>query len=225
LHLVLHHTFDGGEARDLSGHANHGDIIGARSATGRTPGSTALLFDGVDDRVVVPASSTLADVGGICVAAWIRLDGTGRKRTVVEGYLSFALTIERDGSLSGFMYTGERWHDFASAPGAVTAGTWHELRYLYDGRDTSVLSVDDRIVARDLSPLGPIHGVSPPFGLNIGAWPDADLRVFAGLIDEVRIWAEPHAKEHHKAVAGLSLAHEVSASGPWKKAGLDGLGC
>jgi hypothetical protein len=27
-----------------------------------------------------------------------------------------------------------------------------------------------------------------PFGLNIGAWPDKDRRVFKGRIDEVKLW-------------------------------------
>lgn len=189
--LVLWHRYVDGQAVDRSGHGNHGRIEGPVPAAGRGPGSSALAFDGVGDRVVVLPSRNLRDMRALRASAWIWLEELGGRRTIMEGYGSFSLLIEPDGVLEGTIYNGSRWEGVRSRPGSVPLRTWLRVTYVYDGIDTSVLYMDDRQVVAALRPYGGIEPLGWPFGLNIGAWPEADKRVFKGRIEEVKLWRLP----------------------------------
>src|SRR3989344_4913080 len=77
--------FDEGEgsgttALDGSGYGNNGTIVGAvytdetpHKAIGRGSGKYALSFDGVDDSVSVPNSSSLNPTSQITIEAWVKL--------------------------------------------------------------------------------------------------------------------------------------------------------
>ena len=188
---VLWHRYTDGKAADRSGFGNDGRIEGPTPAPGRADGSTALAFNGVGDRVVVPPSASLRSFRALRVSAWIWLAGLGGRRTIVEGYGSFALLLEPDGILEGTIYNGSRWEGVRSRPGLLPFSTWVKVSYVYDGTNTSALYLDDRRVAVNLRPLGRIEPVDWPFGLNVGAWPDQDKRGFKGRIEEVKIWRPP----------------------------------
>ena len=71
--LVAAYSFDegsGASVTDDSGNGNVGRIAGAAWARGRF--GNALSFDGADDIVRVPASTSLAVGSELTVAAWIR---------------------------------------------------------------------------------------------------------------------------------------------------------
>jgi hypothetical protein len=189
--LVLWHRYADGSAVDRSGHGNHGRIEGAAPAAGRAPGSSALAFDGVASRVVVLPSRNLRDLRALRASAWIWLEELGGRRTIMEGYGSFSLLIEPDGILEGTIYNGSRWEGVRSPPGLVPLRTWVKVTYVYDGIDTSVLYMDDTQVAAALRPYGGIDPLGWPFGLNVGAWPEADKRVFKGRIEEIKLWRLP----------------------------------
>lgn len=191
LELVLWHNYgDGGSAQDRSGYENHGRIDGPVTAEGREEGRQALQFDGRDDRVVVLPSPTLRALG-IRLTAWVWLTALGGRRTIVEGFSSFSLLIEPDGILEGTIYNGSRWEGVRSRPDLLPFRQWVRITYAYDGVDTSTLEVDGQLVGSNLRPLGAIQPVDWPFGLNIGAWPDGNRRVFAGRIAEVKLWRTP----------------------------------
>jgi hypothetical protein len=181
--LVLRHDYTTGTAADGSGFGHHGHTFGHPVF-----GSEGLAFDGRRARVAVPPSPTLAGLSGVRVSARLRVDELGERRTVVEGYLAFAVVVEEDGALNGGVYTAERWDGAASAPGIVPLGRWVEVTFVYDGRDTAMLWLDGVAVGSRLLPMGPIDGVAWPYGVSIGAWPDQDLRVFSGAISRVELW-------------------------------------
>jgi len=187
--LVLSHRFADGAALDSSGFENHGRVEGApRRVDGPRPGSGALAFDGVDDRIVVPPSRSLRDMQAIRVDVSLLLDRLGGRRTIVEGYGSFSMLVEPDGVLEATIYNGSRREGVRSAPGAMPVGRWVRISYVYDGIDTSALHLDRTLLALDHRPLGRMDVVDWPFGLNVGAWPERDIRMFAGRIEEIRIW-------------------------------------
>lgn len=190
--LILSHQYANGAALDSSGFENHGRVEGqARRADGPVPGSGSLALDGVDDRIVVPPSRSLRDMRAVRVDASVRLDQLGGRRTIVEGYTSFCLLVEPDGVLEGTIYNGARWEGVRSPPGTMPLGRWVRTTYVYDGLDTSALYLDGALVGLDQRPLGRMDPVGWPFGLNIGAWPDRDLRMFVGRIEDLKIWRRP----------------------------------
>lgn len=185
LELVVYHKFTSGDATDHSGWGNHGRMFGPTPVAGRRRG---LAFDGVDDRVVVLPSASLSAMGAIRTLVSARLDVGGQRRTLVEGYLSFSLLVESDGSLAGFVYVENGWRGVQSTAGTILPGRWLDLELTYDGRDTFILRVGEDVVGSRVHVAGPVNGVQWPFGLNIGAWPDADRRMFKGAIKQVQVW-------------------------------------
>lgn len=174
-----------GRTADLSGCGNHGYRIADGDSIDH---ARPAKFDGRSTRVVVPPSPTLADLRGLQVCARLRLDRFGDRRTIVEGYLAFAFVVEPDGALAASVYTGHRWNEVRTPPGTMPLGTWIDVAFGYDGRDTMWLAVDGEPVAVGYLTLGRVGSVEWPYGLNVGAWPDRDLRVFDGEIAEV--WIE-----------------------------------
>lgn len=180
--LVVHHRYAAGTA-DLSGHGNNGHRIPAGAPT-----ADATVFDGNSTRVVVFPSASLSELGGVRVRATISVEELGDRRTIVEGYLAFSLSVEPDGALNGGVYTGMNWHVLVTPAGTVPLHRSLDVGFVYDGCDTSMLSIDGAVVATRYAPLGPVGGVEWPYGLNIGAFPDGNLRVFKGTIGEVWLW-------------------------------------
>ncbi len=193
LTLVLHHAYGYGvQAKDLSGHDNHGRIVreseSAIADEQSAPARHGLRFDGVTTRVVVPPSPSLESLGAVKINVRLLIEAGRHRRTIVEGFLAFSFFIEPDEKLAGTIYTGYDWYGAHSSAPVVPTGHPVELSFFYDGLMTSILQVDRRIVAVAERPIGPVSGVAWPFGLNIGGWPDADRRMFQGIIYELKIW-------------------------------------
>jgi hypothetical protein len=193
LTLVLHHRYGyGARAIDLSGHDNHGQVVRASEPASaveqRVADGHGLRFDGVATRVVVPPSPSLESLGAVRVDVRLLLEAGGHRRTIVEGFLAISFFVEPDGRLAGTTYTGHHWYGAYSNAPVVPTDHSVDLSFVYDGLTTSILRVDGRIVAVTERPIGPVSGVAWPFGLNIGGWPDADRRMFQGVIYELKIW-------------------------------------
>ncbi|MEU9888847.1 LamG-like jellyroll fold domain-containing protein [Sphaerisporangium sp. NPDC051011] len=179
--LVVHHRYTSGSSADLSGHGNHG-----HTTTTATP--EGMPFDGFGTRVVVFPSPSLTDLGGLRARVRLYADALAERRTIVEGYLAFSFSIEPDGGLLGAVYAGLKWYVLSTPPGVVPQGQWVDVAFVYDGRDTMTLSVDGSLVALRQDNLGRVGAVEWPYGLNIGAWPDDDARVFSGWMAEIWLW-------------------------------------
>jgi hypothetical protein len=188
--LVLHHRYANGEPHDLSGNGNLG-FGASRRVPGRQAPASAAAFDGATDRVYVPPSPTLTRPGGIRAELVVKLDELGQRRTLIEGYLSFAFGVERDGSLGGSVYRAMVWNGMVSRPGLVPLHTWITVTFQYTADGVLALALDGEPVAASYRQLGDAHGVAWPFGLSIGAWPDGDQRVWKGSIEEVMVWRSP----------------------------------
>jgi hypothetical protein len=169
-------------------------VVQSRHVTqvqGRSPQSRAMGFDGVRSRVVVLPSPALTDLGGARISAWLRVDEVVGRHTIIEGYLAFALFIDADRSIGGTVYNGFDWGGVRSSPDVVPLGEWLHVAFTYDGIDTATIHLNRELRAHEYSPFGPMLGVQWPYGISVGAWPDADKRVFAGRIEELKLWCRP----------------------------------
>lgn len=188
--LVLHHRYAIPEPHDLSGNGNHG--YGAPNrGPGRDSPAAAAVFDGTTDRIFVPPAPTLTRPGGVRADLVVNLEALGQRRTLLEGYLSFAFGVEDDGSLSASVYRNLEWAGVQSRPGLIPLSEWIEVTFLYTDDGVMTLALDGAIVAERYWRIGRAQGVGWPFGLSIGAWPDGDRRIWKGCIEEVRFWRTP----------------------------------
>lgn len=187
--LILSHQYGTGAALDSSGFQNHGRVVGEpHRVPGSQPDTQALGFDGIDDRIVVAPSVSLRDMAALRVDVLVRLDELDGRRTIVEGYGCFSLLVEPDGVLEGTIYNGSRWEGVRGPSGGMPLGQWVRVSYVYDGTNTSMLCLNDQVVRVDCRPLGRMDTLDWPFGLNVGAWPDRDNRMFKGAIEYLKIW-------------------------------------
>src|SRR4051812_26230173 len=78
--LVAAYSFDAGSGTvvsDASGNGNVGSISGATwSSSGKYGG--ALAFDGVNDSVAIPDSSSLDLTSGMTIEAWVKSSSLGK---------------------------------------------------------------------------------------------------------------------------------------------------
>jgi hypothetical protein len=186
--LVLHHDYATETAQDLSGNDNHGRISHLSLVEGMRPSTAALGFDGYTDRVVVFPSESLNDLKALRISAWIWVQELGQRRNLLEGFVSFAMMIEEDGTLQCKVYDGTRWDGVWTPPNTIPVQEWIQVHFVYDGDETAALYVNDHLVAKRYWHLGHVHSIAWPYGLNIGAWPDADRYVFAGKIATLKVW-------------------------------------
>jgi hypothetical protein len=184
---VLHHDYRRGDAADVSGQGNHGSVVDA--TFGDAKGHAGVLLDGVTSRVVVPPSNDLTELTGLRVSITVQLTTLVERSDLVEGYLSFALLVHGDGSVQGGTYNGSTWIATRSRPGVIRVQRWHEVTYLCRPWLGSLIYVDGELVSGDARG-DVINRVSWPFGVSIGAWPDADRFMLHGCIGDVLIWTE-----------------------------------
>lgn len=187
--LVLHHRYSDLSPHDLSGYGNFG-FGRVTAAPGRDGEPEAAAFNGVDSRIFVLPSRSLNRSGGIRIQTHVRIDALGRRRTLAEGYLSFALYAETDGAIGGSILSLSEWSGIRSAPGLVALGRWMLVEFSYSDEGLMSLVVNDELVAEGYRRLGPARGIEWPFGLHVGAWPDADERVLQGAVAEVKLWRD-----------------------------------
>ncbi|MFQ5808055.1 MAG: LamG domain-containing protein, partial [Armatimonadota bacterium] len=214
--LVLHLTFDepGAVARDASGNANHGKLVGDPVRIGTGVSGGALQFDGVDDYIeCLPGSTAGLGAGDFTLELWLKTETRGHWQQLVSvgrkgterGYVGLAL---RDNGLPQGCYSctaadGTR-HDkrrigTVSLPPLfdwepVTNGRWHHLAMVADRDENRGIPRLYRDGLEDTR--GGFHSrgdasaiaVTNAEGLLIGARAPAPDKLYQGVLDEVRIY-------------------------------------
>ncbi len=187
--LVAAYSFDGGTGTtlaDLSGNGNGGTISGAAWTTGHAGG--ALSFDGVNDIVNVPDSSSL-DVTQVTVEAWVRPTSLGGQwRTVAlkekTGQMAYALYAGTNaGGASGNVNVSGTSDVYVQNPSILPTNAWTHLASTYDG--TRIRLYANGVQVASMAVTGRIVVTGRP--LKIGGntvWDEW----FAGKIDDLRIY-------------------------------------
>jgi hypothetical protein len=163
--------------------------LGAASIPARicfTTCGTSMLFDGVDDKVVVFDDPSLELGSTLTLEAWIKQDLTDNQDPRIiskgkqgEGYELLLTQLGKGKSLEFRM-------PFATLKSAreLLPNQWYHVAAMYDGKLMKLFIDGKKDCERILS--GPSKNSRLP--LVIGKNSAANANYFQGLIDEVRIW-------------------------------------
>lgn len=192
--LVARWTCDG-NALDASGNGNHGTASGAVLAADRFGNPNAAYhFDGVDDGVHVPNSSSLNISGNhsISITAWIRAASIPPARGGIVwkwgpgGPEDDQYTLHlRDGGHPSFVLS-DVWTTMVQAPAPVTLHAWTHVAGVYDSAAGQMRLYVNGTLAdnRSLSYYN-IQSTAEPVYIGRGCNLDD---FFHGTIDDVRIY-------------------------------------
>jgi RHS repeat-associated protein len=197
--LVAAYGFDdekGTLLTDRSGNANNGTVTGA-SWTSQGIRGDGLSFDGIDDLVTVPASSSLSPTTGVAIEASIRLDDL--IGTVVRRNNSYELRASTAGEIMFRVWIGGAVKTLTSKAGAIKVGTAADIAATYDGATMRIFHNGQEVASQ--AQTGVISNGNN--ALHIG-YSDYSSTYFDGVIDEVRIY--------NHALTGTEIADDHAIS-------------
>jgi hypothetical protein len=185
--LVAAYSFDEGNGTtvaDLSGHGNNGTLQNAAWTTGGKFGG-ALVFNGQNAKVAIPAATSLDLLSGMTIEAWV--DPTVVPSgwwTVVHKETDVYYLAAGSGQhapAAGATLAAGNVNAYGSSP--LTANVWTHLALTYDGTFLRVYVNGLQVAAQATS--GALAASSGP--LSIGG-DTAYGDYFNGRIDEVRVY-------------------------------------
>jgi type II secretory pathway pseudopilin PulG len=197
--LVAHWKLDetsGTTASDSSDNGNHGTLVNMNPANdwveGRVDG--ALDFDGYDDYVEVPDSSSLHIADEISILAWIDPDDNDDWRTIVSKFahvpycrtdLYLFLYNRRIGaSLAGPCGTWNLWRPDVY----ISEHQWTHVALTYNGSNMVMYKDGDRKSSMDASGSLMLDASSSNESLYIGKNTGWYNELFDGTIDDLRLY-------------------------------------
>jgi hypothetical protein len=188
--LVAYWSFDEGEgdiAHDYSGHGNDGIIYGA-SWVQRVSGY-ALYFDGLDDRVEVPAISEMTDVqmNQITLMGWISLDTEDLEiKQFIEGHTRTGeIFLETNSSTTTmtFHIASDKGRSRDVTTPALSLYTWHHIAATYNGSVQKVYLDGEPVASKTWKDTFTITT-----GFMLGRDYEGTVQYLDGKLDEVRIY-------------------------------------
>ncbi len=188
-----------GNANDIQGPAfENGTLMnGATYAPGKV--GQAFSFDGVDDYMEVPHSSSLDLTGGFTLDTWFlqRTAGYGVLFSKAdyngsESVTSYGMQVDPDGSINPALYGIYPNDNWTTAPGLVTTGQWYHIALTWDGTygpaNNVKLYLNGALVQSWTKSMTPLHVTSQ--SLTLGSMkPPTYHGHLDGLIDEPEIFS------------------------------------
>ena len=186
--LVLDLTLDGG-ADDATVFANDGTIGGAAPAPGRDGvAGHALVFDGLDDVVSVPASVSLVPTEAVSVSVWLNPSALPEREMFVVSHGSWQnrwkVSLTPQGRPRWTVNTAARITDL-DAPAPVAADVFTHLVGTYDGARMRLYV--NGALASDVAQNGLIRTTELPLLLG-QMLPGQSEYNFPGTLDDVRVY-------------------------------------
>lgn len=193
--LVGWWTFDGkdmtnGRVNDISGNANHGNLINIATSTFYRPGKIGqgFNFDGTDDYVNVGNNSSLSPTTGITISAWVRplkkSNAANYSAITAKGGSLYALMIRQDGIVTFYLQGVANWLTNDGTKDLFD-GSWHYVTATYDGNFQRIYV--DALLMNSNAITGTItsSSVTTVIGRDTTG---ASTYVFNGSLDDVRIY-------------------------------------
>ena len=177
---------------DSSGNGNDGNVYEATTGVSGEFGN-ALSFDGLDEYVSVPDSTSLDLLGEITVEAWIKVAVHKNYNAIVikgeDGAENYELLL----TSSGLLYSTIKFTDgtryYPSVPNAITDTEWHHVAMTYKPGEWRIYVDGVKEAERmDISKTPLINDVPLFIGAEQYNGSLMSGRFFNGTIDEVRIW-------------------------------------
>jgi len=181
----------GTTAYDTSGSANHGTLTNGPTWTTSKEGETgkALSFDGVDDYIEIPSSSSLSYLNPVISwSVWIKMPSlpTVETATVLSRYIDgFSTQVRTSGEVYTEVYINSGTEFYFDSNATLSPGIWHNLTTTFDS-DTLKLYIDGNL-DKSLSGAGATTFYEYNNLWRIGSR-TTGVRFFPGSIDEVRIY-------------------------------------
>ena len=189
--LVLHHTYDEGSgtlAADSSGNGHDGEVSNPEWVDGKF--GKALQFGGEGSDVFVTVESTpLLNVNECTFMAWINAEHWDGTRQIVgksvhggcAGRTQYGLFSESGVFKLRFETEGGRADITTDLP---ATGEWVHIAFTNDGETATIYINGEAVVDGEVP--GTLSANDDPW--RIGQDCERENYVFAGIIDEVRLW-------------------------------------
>jgi len=191
--LVAYYPFNG-NANDVSGNGNNGTVFEAALSADRFGlASSAYVFDGVNDQIVISHSASISPTTQVTVSGWIRpLANEDNKHVVSKGshvnYFSRSYSLQgpwSDGKWRAALSTGTGEVVVASSAAAVL-GQWSHVLMSYDGATVN-LYIDGQLSATQAA-AGQITQTTEELFLGSHKFYAPSDYWFNGGLDDVRIY-------------------------------------
>jgi len=190
--LVSYWNFDGGSAADIEG-TNDGNKQGSPTVTDGIAGTTALRFDGEDDYVRIPDSSSLemSDDDQVTVSMWVNKhrQGSNWKALFQKSDTSYNMQFDNGDDFEFTINDGD-WH---SAPSSSTseqdldtsANRYYHVVGTFDGADIKSY-IDGSLIGANGAPdeIGDANGHDVGIAENL----DSTGRHSKVSIDDIRLY-------------------------------------
>ncbi len=200
--MILFLPFSG-NAKDMSGHENHGAVHGATLTQDRFGNSNcAYYFDGEDDYIEIQASSSLNSFSGfVSISAWVKPISRYYNTIISKGssMLTFQLVkYLRPGILFHGLdidYSGvEKYWDRILLYDEVPENEWTHLVCIYDSMKEQVEMYINGKLSHNCHATGSIE--SGDGNLTIGVrLSDIFPEYFHGVLDDIRIYSRSLVEE------------------------------
>lgn len=213
--LVGHWTFDGCDARDSSGSANHGSFLGAPACvTGKF--GKALRFNGASDAIQVPTSARFPQ-NGVTLSYWVNREGLATGG-VLQNYLSKELAFQSylmtDNSFVGGLWLGAggSWTEYGRGVALIpTLTDWVHFAFTFDNQTRVARTYVNGVLASQKSETNAnavVRTSSAP--LFIGRNGSSAVYWIKGLMDEVRIYDRALNTQEVESLAGKPVGNAVT---------------
>lgn len=204
--LILHHTYDEGQgetAADASGNGHDGEISNPDWDAGKFGGALRFGGDGSDAYVTVESTDAL-NVNECTFMAWINADHWDGTRQIVgksvhggcEGRTQYGLFSEGGIFRLRFETDSGRADIDTDLP---STGEWINVAFTNDG-ETATIYINAEGVSEGEVP-GTLNANDDPW--RIGQDCERLNYVFAGAIDEVRLWNRALSSDEIGSAQGL----------------------
>jgi hypothetical protein len=207
--LVGYWSFDDGTATDNSGSGNHGTKFGTIFISGGGPnGKGCLSFDGVDDYITVPHSSSLYFQNTFSISVFVKPTSDNMefvtKAVFPNPWTGFCLRYYTSNKININVYNTGGTNANVNFNINIIDGNWHHIVGTYDGSTVKLYIDKNQVASGQLS--GNVGNSEPlRIGYDTPEWSGA---FFNGLLDETRIYNRTLTQDDINELYDITFNHD-----------------